>query len=660
MPSLKPGLFLCLSFLLWPCLAQAALLRDDPALAKPVTVYIKGQGLDVIVAKLSEVSGVKLRARDAGLADVKAAVFVRDVPLHEVMNSIAQNFNLSWRIGNAKTSTSYDLHFSARYLKSRTDYDANAPALLEAAIKRTMNVADEMTDEEIKAKLKELGQMRRKQGWQPEIRNQLSLMWRFKEVHARPLIALYRKLTEKQKQALYDGYDLYFDTASPEPEWKLAADFPRASKSEWEKQAHLNEPDWDPKPLGTYVKISYGRHTELDDRVLACSAWIADYDEDSITAGTNAGLGGVSPESYYEDTSLRYGIKVVGKPFDQKVKFTRPEIADEADIPWQDRSSRVIWMHRCDILGLLHKKTGIPIVSDYYQSWFCTWDTLDSTAADVVNGLNLLYSENNCWVNWNGRVLCARSELPWMMEVRAIPDAVLRPWQEKYSKDGQLGLDELAEIIHLPAEQTTTIRMAGPFLGLGWRNDVTRGDTLNTFLNIISVLTPEQRAYAAKQELLLESLSAQQRQVISESQYPQTIARTGPRYGIYKKDQRIDGPSLFHERDIRRLPAGIKIRAEKSTDYSFGYLKQRAQAVHTYDDIPRQPFPTLKEAWENALKLNPKAIKQDLERRDTTTHIFTLREADGRIHDETFPIHRFMPYAKLNEEEKLAETKATD
>ena len=62
----------------------------------------------------------------------------------------------------------------------------------------------------------------------------------------------------------------------------------------------------------------------------------------------------------------------------------------------------------------------------------------------------------------------------------------------------------------------------------------------------------------------------------------------------------------------------------------------------------------------NALKLNPKATKQDLERRDTTTHIFTLREADGRIHDQTFPIHRFTPYAKLTEEEKLPETKATD
>ncbi|MEI6915007.1 MAG: hypothetical protein WCL39_07740 [Armatimonadota bacterium] len=661
MPSIKPGLFLCLSFLLWPCLAQAAMLRDDPALAKPVTVYIKGQGLDVIVAKLSEVSGVKLRARDAGLADVKAAVFVRDVPLHDVMNSIAQNFNLSWRIGNAKSSTSYDLHFSARYLKSRTDYDANAPALLEAAIQRTMKTADEMTDEQIKVKLEELRQKSMKQGWQPEIRSQLVQLYGLKQVHTRPFLALYKRLTEKQRQALAEGYDLYFDTNSPESEWKLPADFPSAARSEMERQMLGDDPAKQPKRIGTYVRLRAGKDDMgLGDRGLRCGGGVADYDENSITSYGNISLGVVWPRDFYEDSTLRYVINLEGIPFDQKVKLTRQEIADEAGISWQDRAAPLIWMHRCDILGLLHKKTGIPIVSDYYQSWFCTWDKFDTIAAEIVNGLWRIDNNDRCWVNWNGRMLCVRTDEPWMMAQRAVSDEVLLPWQEKYSKDGQLGLEDLADMVRLPQEQFWTVADLGRFFGLGWRDDVPQLDSVSTVLMITHVLTPDQRSYALKHELLFETLSDDQKQTLSTLMFPPRIVRTGPKYGTYEGDNRIDGPTLQHKNDKRPLPQGLKSRVEKATDYSYGYLRQRAQTMRSYRSEKRQSFPTLKEAWMNALKLNPKATKQDLERRDTTTHIFTLREADGRIHDQTFPIHRFTPYAKLTEEEKLPETKATD
>ena len=656
MPSLKPGLFLCLSFLLWPCLAQAALLRDDPALAKPVTVYIKGQGLDVIVAKLSEVSGVKLRARDAGLADIKAAVFVRDVPLHEVMNSLAQNFNLSWRVGNSQTDSSYDLRFSASYLKSRADYATNSMVLLEESVQRMIKTADEMTDEQIKQKQGELLGLIPKQGWQPELKQQLFYLLRMDDVHGRPYLALYRQLTDKQKQALSDGYDLYFDTNSPEPEWKLPANFPPACKGNMNISSFAEDPTKPPRRIGTYARITLGR----DDRGFRLGGAVADYDKDSHIAYVSVNIAAASPADYYENTTLRYTIKVEGKPFDQKVKITRQEVADEAGIRWQDRTASVVWMNKCDILGILHKKTGIPIISDYYQNWFSDWDKWEATVADILSGLWRLNDTDRCWVNWNGRVLCARTDEPFMMDLRTISDGVLRPWQQKYLKDGQLGLDDFSDIVRLPDDQLSTMRRSGQFLGVQWLEDVPELSQYSTALNINRVLTPAQRTYALKHELQFESLSDTQKQTLSKLMFVPSFARTGPRHGIYENDRRIDGPTLLPQNANRSLPAGIKIKVEKATDYSFGYLKQRPQKTQVNPGIERKSFPTLKEAWENALKLNPKATKQDLERRDTTTHIFTLREADGRIHDETFPINRFTPYAKLKDEEKLPETKAPD
>jgi hypothetical protein len=134
-----------LSFLWYPSFAQVGdtqLPADDPALAKPITFGAPRIPLGELLPVLGHQAAVSLRVTSE-LADLKAAIFVKEQPTRAVMSGLAKAFELSWR----RSGNGYVLYQTEDQLRrQRAMLDLAASRLAEDAkqlAQRNMNTAQE-------------------------------------------------------------------------------------------------------------------------------------------------------------------------------------------------------------------------------------------------------------------------------------------------------------------------------------------------------------------------------------------------------------------------------------------------------------------------------------------------------------------------------------
>lgn len=78
------------------CLAQPLSLENETLLQRRITVWLKMEPMRDALRQISRQTGISLRCIDA-IAEEKVAIFVEDRPAHEILTQLAKLFRYEWR-----------------------------------------------------------------------------------------------------------------------------------------------------------------------------------------------------------------------------------------------------------------------------------------------------------------------------------------------------------------------------------------------------------------------------------------------------------------------------------------------------------------------------------------------------------------------------------
>ena len=482
----------------------------DTRLFRKVTLAEKGESVATVCAHLQTQTGVKMQgSRD--VQDEKLTIFVREVPARDVLRAIARLFGYAWRRtgeeGKFRYALGQDLRsqFAEEEMRSR---DTNAALLA--------------LDEEMKKRLTQ-GEKQKDWGY----------------------VQLYDQLTPADSLALRGGATVEFDPDSPQAERQVSpeiqhlllpggADFSIDENSDnWLSLDGKRGVPYS-KFAGTRVGASYSvSHSELGQLELQATPrymlWLPKigksrlgiYGEFPQTLATGKNPSSANPNNakwnaalanlptFKRIVTLQPKHACHGKRLDKDDDPMTPNrpAATVEDLVFQPKTYFRQHMESSDVWEEIHKKTGMPIVADYYSRLY---------PADVGNAEGktlftaLCHAADGLGVRWkkDGDFLLCRSTSYFWDKQKEVPRRLLDRWLlDSRSKEG-LPLDDLLEMANCSDVQLDSLRVALTLFDCWGLNEWERvsigrdgrmdsifgGPDYRTFARYLSTLPPDVRA----------------------------------------------------------------------------------------------------------------------------------------------------------------------
>ncbi|MEI6914450.1 MAG: hypothetical protein WCL39_04890 [Armatimonadota bacterium] len=396
--------FLLLIFLVLSGLhtASAETLQDNPKLRTNVTISAKGLDMAQVMQMLSEQTKVKLKAPEQQVADYKLTVFVDNQPAYKVMGGIARLYGLIWKA----TRDGFDVLLPADQATLDRESKSATWAKLRAVLDETVEFA-RRTDDEVEKLRLALGKRTKEIGKQEHPRDITELLFQRTALapDVLPSVRFYGSIPKDAQDAIWAGDQVWFSTASPEPKWAIKEPFKPI------EELHTKY------PTSTF-DIGFMR-AESDD-MLGVYAHIEANDADSISGFAGGRLCAIR---WLSVPPLPQQLDMPA--LQKKIELTPNELVKEANLPHINRHNDPPTVNRSDLLSLVHRKTGLQIVSDHITYYFKGGFLLEGTPIDMVKA-----SSNFPWdfrLEWGGDGTFAyvRAKKPLQAQSFEVPSRVV-------------------------------------------------------------------------------------------------------------------------------------------------------------------------------------------------------------------------------------------
>ncbi len=524
--------------------AHAADPRDTP-----VTLAVKGEALVDIVPMLTEQTGVKLTV-SKDIADQKATIFVDKRPLKQLMADLETVFGYQWYVRERSDGAkAYELDETGKAKRAREAALNRAKAKafdeLDAHVRQIVQWADEKKPEELDAIVK---QLRNKKDRTAEETAQCSAAGSASG-YGRYFARMYLTFTPEIMDALRDECTICYDTNTTEARWLIPDTILSGLKAE------MHGFDWTPIGYnlslrdetfhgGSFLQAQVDAYCKQDDGTYKQCAYMA-------SIGPRDPLQ-ERPDSPGEEFRLPKNGDV--SALDRQVAFTAKELDDEANLWGQTLASSPLYVNRSDILALLHRKTGLQVVSDHHSMWFAAKPEDKQSVKYIIEhtGRDEEPKSKPGW-GWNAGCLYMRERFPYALDASEIPNRLTRQWRKSLAENHCFGLDDAAGLFSLRREQGERMtnqwqewlfKAKGVDYSSAYQYTDHRSSSIFRFYGFLTDL--QKRRILSNGLKVAELSQAQLNELMGAletmSERPQGGMAFTPRVGVYKHGFRMDRP----------------------------------------------------------------------------------------------------------------------
>lgn len=485
----------------------------DARVEQKVTCAARKQFVCQILADLSAQTGVTLNAgfndQDWQVRDRRMTILVKDVTLHELMDSIARTMKFLWKTEGNPAKPAYRLYM-----------DRHAVLLYEAARKRA---ADRIASLRARCRRNLLDSISRGASLSDREVADLKASDPYGYALARSgaaagLTDLFAAYPEA-RAAIEDGRSERFNDSS-----RLSGNAAAAASKALTGLSKMDKGGMDPAYANSVPQevLDISINDSIDD------------DGEIIQIGFSYGVGKDNLESRFfylrdpaSDKAVIEGERTAAlweaKPEDSReVNILFDKRMQSAEVPdWvrsTDDSSEPLAKHTADpeldrpidltlkkdkeysygdFEDLIAEKCELNVVAETYVGELPTGSFGDPKVETVGKLLGLL--EDATGSNWwkHGSIIEVRSRYWYEARGWQVPEAWLEQWRQTFKTTGTLDIDDLAAISSLTWDQVLDNVLADPLLmnGQGRKSDLSEVLTgLETELQIYAKLTARQRA----------------------------------------------------------------------------------------------------------------------------------------------------------------------
>jgi hypothetical protein len=452
-----------------------------------ITYTAKRKSLAVILNDLSKISGIDLRAGDNRydwrVRDRKMSIFVKDMPLSNLMNSISRVTKLTWRENDKHNPPIYNLYMKAKTLQEAIDSAHREEELLEEkrSQKREAAVDDlsklgGLSDEEM-AKLratdpwgyvlastgvaKSLGYFL---GQAPCVRDAFA---GGQQLTMSPL-----SLSLEAQQALLNAMQSMWRLSSvtgggskyPGIEGKIPLPEDISSKLAQMTitiNSNLGLGDMAADPMLGNLSIGYPINlTDIDGNIYAGSDSVGLQLMDSsssVAKAIGSAVAGALDGNAVTSDIYSNGLQAELSPSELRVPDFGEAIVEHPDDPalsvnvsLKAKNDEEPPKTFEDFLAAIGESTSFSIVSDNFVNRTTLTVPENMELSKLLKGISVAYRYN--W--WRSNNLIELIDRFWIKKLLLqIPNAWLEEWRQNFKDNGTLFIDDLAQIADLTEQQ---------------------------------------------------------------------------------------------------------------------------------------------------------------------------------------------------------------
>lgn len=495
--------------------------NQDPRIAQKITYEARRKPVRVILADLSELSGVTLNAgyndNDWQVRDRRMNIFAKDTPLISLMNSIARVMKFNWSVNRQPELPTYRLYMNRKILleadaknyRMQEEFNREMEDWRERAVEDVLKIAD-MSPADA-AGLRES--------------NPYGYMLYSTGV-AQPFATLMR-INPGIHKALMNGEELILSAGDLSPEELQAATL--LVEKSWvicEKGGAGNHYDNSGSKMPLPHNISKALNTlkinpDSDDVQSMIPQINVEYSILDDTTGESTGRHDFveallfkpdQPFARVYGKSMTEALET-GQPLDdvmdkhkdelkqlykeERSKIPNPEKVEHPDDPELNVEIKMDVKPEDgksprfdDCLATLAGASGYAVVADSHGRQYSPVESGKTTSRAVLDQIDSKLGYN--WWKQDG-VLELRDRLWFRMRAAQIPDSTLDRWRSTFKNKGYLDINEMSEIAMLTSEQFDyNIRECDDKVLDQWQVDVLVRSSKND-LNLYGILNSSQR-----------------------------------------------------------------------------------------------------------------------------------------------------------------------
>ncbi len=593
--------------LLSAVLAQPAKLLDDPLLQRRMTVWLKMEPMRDALRQIGRQTGVSLRCQDA-IADEKVAIFVEERPAHEILTQLAKALRYEWR-----------KHEDGGYLlyvpdETRLQEEKTVNAVREArrrALQELIQAAREVRKMSIEQRALERERLREKHS---TLTLQESARWSalYGMIPLRPMrqtpegewvetgeddyddeYAVYHclaALPDRAVDALVNGQVIGFSTKPPHGVFLLPDDalLPNHMRDRRWVQESTSAADWvgreqtalhNSEFAGVWLRMAT-RLSAVEYQLVSLPVW-GDADRPSRSLHRYESALSIDITPFLKEHDLQRFWDGWATP-EKALQEAFPErVTPREDRPAPPRpqyrigdGSRPNWATSADILEQLAWATRRPIIGDAFRLVVSYLEPGELLAPRVVLGR----LSADCWLRADeSGYLLARHKFYLSYRRYELPEAWLRPLEQKYTQQGWLTLDDYIVLAGKLTDAQVEFFTQGRHF---WTVPMTQFEfeplvACLPALRFLASLTPAQRQQLASGQWLphrrLNSTQQRRFQEASGDRFP-------PAQQLFREPLPSDArPNYFDLANLRYSP------------WAYGFRAVSDNAPESPDSAPQEP-----------------------------------------------------------------------
>lgn len=550
--NIRIYILVLLTILYSSAVTDAAETKEKPSGESAlITLSLKGASLDELAKILESQSGVKFRI-DRDIADKKVAMFVDEKPLSQVMNGLKTLFQYKWYLKESNGIPYYQFSMPDK-MKNETEYGISYDEL--------WSIFDKKLDEII-AEKDDLNST------DPSV---------YKKYLESTAAGFIKSFNPMMREAFLRGYQLWFNTESPEPQWippRNIIDGIINNTNPIGAGATLVQSELSSEQ-GRIEKTSIKAGISIDPRIKPVPNGLDitimcpyNYTKSTIneTTGNEGSMSGSSairltPKDLI--LNIPYPSNYLPQSTENAVKdpitITMQEIADESGIKLKDNKT---YANMADLLSILHKKTGMQVIADYYSVWNAAAGFNNAALSEIMKQAEKSFYPMH--TGNDGKFHYFRNIYPVGYDNAETPNTVLAPLQEHSKSKSFFGLNQMADIYNLDDEKYNKLVQNKSFLklSLGDEQSICLSNQSKLALKIFGMLSAKQRDTALDRGLGVALLSDAQKinlninaKKIMDDVYPMgnMNSTSGIKAGVYKDGVRIDKPGHLPNLNITNI-----------------------------------------------------------------------------------------------------------
>lgn len=436
----------------------------DTRVAQKVTYEAKRKTVQAILADLTKLTGVKLHAgysnSDWQVRDRRMNIFAKDIPLSNLMNSVARVMKFKWSVNHEVDPRTYRLYMDRKTLMGvERQRLREEERLSELETQQRTKVLDDLTT----ASTMSDSDFER-------IKNDKPGLYVFAKTGWAALMPTLFEQVPEAKSAWLAGEAMTL----------VASDLPPAAQEAVRKSVEMMGDDLG-RTIGPEVMppadatadlskirvlvnrarsmLGYRGDTFIGDMTLEWpgggnNSSFSDFDSEAIRSIARDYiriLDGGQPVGRGQQNQMNKGhLQAIEQ---QKTDFGEPELEHPAD-PTLDKKVKLKTQDEGfeGRLAAIAKASGFATVSDSFKTkaWLLATEDQDAPLKDILQRMTSV-----CRYNWQrqGQIIEFRHRDWFRKRAAQIPDAWLEKWRKSMKDTGTLDLDQMSEIALLTDEQ---------------------------------------------------------------------------------------------------------------------------------------------------------------------------------------------------------------